>query len=109
MCVLGEGSAQYGITALWTAAAYRVPVTFLVLRNEEYMILKWFAEFEQVAGVPGLDLAGVDVAAVAAGYGVPSQEVHGSEQLAEALRPAIASDDGPRLVQVPVASGMWLD
>ncbi len=25
----------------------RVPVTFLVLRNEEYMILKWFAELEQ--------------------------------------------------------------
>ena len=50
VCVLGEGSAQYGITALWTAAAYRVPVTFLVLRNEEYMILKWFAEFEQANG-----------------------------------------------------------
>src|SRR5581483_103124 len=43
VCVLGEGSAQYGITALWTAAAYRLPVTFLVLRNDEYMILKWFA------------------------------------------------------------------
>src|SRR6266853_176567 len=27
VCVLGEGSAQYGITALWTAAAYKVPVT----------------------------------------------------------------------------------
>ncbi|MGH2925403.1 MAG: benzoylformate decarboxylase, partial [Solirubrobacterales bacterium] len=29
ICVVGEGSAQYGITALWTAAAYKVPVTFL--------------------------------------------------------------------------------
>ena len=48
MCVLGEGSAQYGITALWTAVAYKVPVTFLVLRNEEYTILKWFAMLEQV-------------------------------------------------------------
>ena len=50
VCVLGEGSAQYGITALWSAVAYKVPVTFLVLRNEEYMILKWFAMFEQVTG-----------------------------------------------------------
>ena len=66
VCVLGEGSAQYGITALWTAAAYKLPVTFLVLRNEEYMILKWFAEFEQEPGLPGLDLPGLDVAAVAA-------------------------------------------
>ncbi len=48
VCVLGEGSAQYGITALWSAVAYKVPVTFLVLRNQEYMILKWFAGFEQV-------------------------------------------------------------
>jgi benzoylformate decarboxylase len=109
VCVLGEGSAQYGITALWTAAAYKVPVTFLVLRNEEYMILKWFAEFEQVSDAPGLDLPGLDVAAIATAYGVPSQEVSGREELTEALRSAIAVEDGPRLVQVPVASGMWLD
>jgi benzoylformate decarboxylase len=109
VCVLGEGSAQYGITALWTAAAYKVPVTFLVLRNEEYMILKWFAELEGVAGAPGLDLTGLDVAAVANAYGVPAKEVAGSEQLSEELRAAIAADDGPRLVQVPVASGMWLE
>jgi benzoylformate decarboxylase len=109
VCVLGEGSAQYGITALWSAATYGVPVTFLVLRNEEYMILKWFAELEQAGGVPGLELAGLDVAAVASAYGVPSQEVRGREQLTEALRSAIAAEDGPRLVQVRVASGMWLD
>jgi benzoylformate decarboxylase len=109
VCVLGEGSAQYGITALWTAAAYRVPVTFLVLRNEEYMILKWFAEFEQAKGLPGLDLPGLDVASVAEAYGVPSQEVDTREELAEALRSAIAVQEGPRLVQVPVASGMWLE
>ncbi len=108
VCVLGEGSAQYGITALWTAAAYRVPVTFLVLRNEEYMILKWFASLEQVSGAPGLELPGVDVAAVASAYGVPSRNVDSGEELREALREAISYSEGPRLVQVPVASGMWL-
>ena len=70
VCVLGEGSAQYAITAFWSAVAYDVPVTFLVLRNEEYAILKWFAEVEQVSGAPGLELPKLDVAAVAAGYGV---------------------------------------
>ena len=109
VCVLGEGSAQYGITALWTAAAYKLPVTFLVLRNEEYMILKWFAELEQAKGLPGLDLPGLDVAAIASAYGVSSREVASSEELTEALREDIAVQDGPRLVQVPVASGMWLD
>jgi benzoylformate decarboxylase len=109
VCVLGEGSAQYGITALWTAAAYKVPVTFLVLRNDEYMILKWFGMLEQVTGMPGLDLPGLDVAAVATGYGVPSRTVNGREELTEALREAIPADDGPRLIQVPVATGMWLE
>jgi benzoylformate decarboxylase len=109
ICVLGEGAAQYGITALWTAVAYRVPVTFLVLRNEEYTILKWFAEFERIAGVPGLELPGLDVAAVARGYGMAARDATGRDELAEALREAIAADDGPRLVQVRVASGMWTE
>jgi benzoylformate decarboxylase len=109
VCVLGEGSAQYGITALWSAVAYKVPVTFLILRNEEYMILKWFAALEQVTGAPGLDLPGLDVAAVAGAYGMQARSVNGREELTEALRETIAADDGPRLVQVPVASGMWLE
>jgi benzoylformate decarboxylase len=110
VCVLGEGSAQYGITALWTAVAYKVPVTFLVLRNEEYMILKWFASLEQVSGVPGLELPGLDVAAVAQGSGMIATEVPADrEALTEALRQAVAADDGPRLVQVRTASGMWAE
>ncbi len=109
VCVLGEGSAQYGITALWSALAYKAPVTFLILRNDEYMILKWFAMLEQVSGAPGLDLPGLDVAAVARGYGLPAQDVTGREELTEALRASIAAGDGPRVIQVPVASGMWLE
>ena len=56
VCVLGEGSVQYAVTGFWSAAAYDVPVTFLVLRNSEYAILKWFGSIEQVSGAPGLDL-----------------------------------------------------
>jgi benzoylformate decarboxylase len=107
VCVLGEGSAQYAITGFWTAAAYRVPVTFLVLRNEEYSILKWFGMLESVEGAPGLDLPALDVSAVAQGYGVPSRRVSGREELTEALRTAIGSG-GPELVEVQVTPGMTL-
>ncbi|MEA2470496.1 MAG: benzoylformate decarboxylase [Thermoleophilaceae bacterium] len=107
VCVLGEGSAQYAITGFWTAAAYRVPVTFLVLRNEEYAILKWFGMLENVEGAPGLDLPALDVSAVASAYGVPSKRVSGREELTEALRTAIGSG-GPELVEVHVAPGMTL-
>jgi benzoylformate decarboxylase len=73
------------------------------------MILKWFAEFEQVTGAPGLELPGLDTAAVARAYGVPSDTVSNREELTAALRSAIAADDGPRLVEARVASGMWFE
>jgi benzoylformate decarboxylase len=107
VCVVGEGSAQYAIQGLWTAAAYRVPLTFLVLRNDEYSILKWFAELESVTGAPGLDLPALDCAALAGAYGVGSRRVEGREELVDALRSSIASD-APELVEVPVEPGMAL-
>ncbi|MFN8149673.1 MAG: benzoylformate decarboxylase [Solirubrobacterales bacterium] len=107
VAVIGEGSAQYAITAFWSAAAYDVPVTFLVLRNAEYAILKWFSLAEGVEGAPGLDLPALDVAAVAEGYGVPSTKVDTGEELREALGSRIGSGK-PQLVEVGVAPGMWL-
>lgn len=107
VCVLGEGSAQYAITAFWSAVAYDVPVTFLVLRNEEYAILKWFAEVEQVTGAPGLDLPQLDVAAVAEGYGVAAHRASDRDGVKDALAAALASS-APELVEVPVAPGMSL-
>jgi benzoylformate decarboxylase len=106
VCVLGEGSVQYAVSAFWTAAAYKVPVTFMVLRNEEYAILKWFAAVEAVEGAPGLDLPRLDVAGVAGGYGVNARKV-GDGELRDALADAIASDR-PELVEVRVAPGMAL-
>ncbi len=107
VCVLGEGSAQYAISGFWSAVAYDVPVTFLVLRNSEYAILKWFAEVESVAGAPGLDLPALDVAAVAAGYGVSTRVASSRDEVREALTNALASSS-PELVEVPVQPGMSL-
>jgi benzoylformate decarboxylase len=89
--------------------AYKAPVTFLVLRNQEYMILKWFAAFEQVEGAPGLELPGLDTAAVARAYGMTATDVATPDELAEALSAGIAVSDGPRLVQARIASGMWAE
>jgi benzoylformate decarboxylase len=107
VCVVGEGSAQYAIQSLWTAVAYDVPLTVLVLRNEEYAILKWFAELESVQGAPGLDLPALDCVALAAGYGVNARRAESGDELRELLRDAIASDK-PELVEIRVAPGMAL-
>jgi benzoylformate decarboxylase len=107
VCVLGEGSAQYAISAFWSAVAYQTPVTFLVMHNAEYAILKWFADVEGVTGAPGLDLPELNVAAVAAGYGVSTRRAAGRDEVREALATALASSK-PELVEVPVEPGMSL-
>jgi benzoylformate decarboxylase len=107
VCVMGEGSVQYAVTAFWSAVAYEAPVTFLVLRNEEYSILKWFAETEQVTDAPGLHLPALETADIAAGYGVKSRKVGGIDELRSELESAIPSSD-PELVEIGVAPGMAL-
>jgi benzoylformate decarboxylase len=105
ICVLGEGSAQYAITAFWTAATYSIPVKFLILRNHEYSILKWFATLENVTGAPALDLPHLDVAATATSYGIPSTTITQREQLHHALTDTLAKN-GPQLLQIDIAPGM---
>ena len=107
VCVMGEGSVQYAVTAFWSAVAYEVPVTFLVLRNEEYSILKWFADTEEVTDAPGLQLPALNTAEVAAGYGVSSRRVGGIDELRSELESAIPSSD-PELIEIGVAPGMAL-
>jgi len=101
LAIVGDGSAQYAITALWTAARYNAPVTFLVLVNSEYKILKWFGDREGVSGAPGLDLGGIDHVSLARGYGVPSVRAETADAVREALKEAFATP-GPRLVEVPI-------
>ena len=87
--------------------AYNVPVTFLIVRNDEYGILKWFAQAEQVTGAPGLDLPKLETAKIAEGYGVASATVRGRDELRGALDDAIGANE-PRLVEVAVEPGMSL-
>lgn len=96
VAVIGDGSANYGITALWTAAQRRLPVTFVILRNGTYGALRWFGELLGVRDAPGLDVPGLDFTRIAEGYGVPA--VHADR---DSLRSVLAAaPDGPRLVQV---------
>ena len=71
------------------------------------MILKWFSELEQVSGAPGLELPGLDTAAVANAYGVPAESRVEPRTAHRGLRAAIPAADGPRLIEARVASGMW--
>lgn len=98
--IIGDGSANYGITALWTAAQRGIPVTFVLLRNGTYGALRWFGDLLGVPDAPGLDVPGIDFTHIAAGYGVPA--VHAGDP--GELRALLAEPaDGPRLIQVDTA------
>lgn len=100
--VIGDGAAQYGVQGLWTAASHQLPVTFVVLRNNGYGGLQRFVDALGVSGVPGLDLPGLDIVSIAAGYGLPAERVGTIAGLRAALA---AMPDGPLLLEVPITSG----
>ena len=99
--LLGDGSLHYSVQGLYTAALYDVPATFLVMRNRQYAILKWFGQLENAPDVPGLDLPDLDAVKIAQGYGVPARSVSEPGDLESALREDLAAD-GPRLIQVEI-------
>ena len=102
VAAMGDGSMHYAITALWTAARYRIPVTIVVASNAEYGVLKQFGGLEKTTGVPGLDLPGLDVAATAASYGVDAHDAHNTDDLAKLVEAGIADRDRPTLINVRI-------
>jgi benzoylformate decarboxylase len=100
IAVVGDGSANYSITALWTAAQYKIPVVFVILKNGTYGALRWFAEVLKVEGVPALDLPSIDFVSVAKGYGVEGVRAATADALKQALTAALRSR-APTLIEVP--------
>jgi benzoylformate decarboxylase len=100
LATIGDGSFQYSVQAIYTAAQHRLPVVFVVMRNQEYSILKSFAVLEETPGVPGLDLPGLDIASIAAGFGCRAVDVNSTEKLAQEFTTALNAD-GPTVIVVP--------
>ena len=99
LAILGDGALHYTVSALWTAARYRVPVVFVVARNREYAALKKFAQVMHIDGVPGLELPHIDITGIATAYGIPATQVTSLAQLTTTVKDALAGD-GPRLIEV---------
>jgi len=71
LAAIGDGSMQYSIQALTSAAMHQVLVTVMVLDNREYATLKWFAEREKTPNPPGLDMPAIDHGEPAHSYACP--------------------------------------
>jgi benzoylformate decarboxylase len=101
IALVGDGSANYSITGLWTAAQLNLPCTFVIVRNGVYQALKDYGDFLDDKNLPGMDLPGIDFVSLAAGYGLPGRRASTAATMADALKTAIESGT-PSLLEVEV-------
>ena len=101
--VIGDGSFQYSVQSIWTAARLRLPMLIVVVQNDEYAILKSFAMLEQAPGVPGLDIPGLDIVSIARGYGCDAARVADLDALKQAAA-AAWTKEVPTVLEVPISA-----
>jgi len=105
--ICSDGAAMYSITALWTAAHHKIPVTYVMLGNGSYRILKlnmveYLGEAARGRKFIGMDLTEpvLRFDRMAESMGVPAVRVEQPHDLAGALAEAMNHKDGPYLVDV---------
>lgn len=107
VCLVGDGSAMYSPQALWTAAARRLPVLFVVINNREYAILKQNLPPTGVSAALGrtvgldLDDPPVNYLALAASMGVESARVEKAGDIGD-VATAAWNSGRPYLIELPV-------
>jgi benzoylformate decarboxylase len=89
VALMGDGSFQYSVQSLYTAVQQKAHVVYVVLQNEEYAILKEFADLEKTPNVPGLDLPGIDIVSLAKGYGAPATLARTAQEVTAAVGEAL--------------------
>jgi benzoylformate decarboxylase len=107
VAVVGDGSAMYSIQALWTAAHLELPITYAILNNRSYRILKErLVSMRGTREFVGMDFHAppLDFTALAAGLGVPARRVSDPREIDDALGD-LSRERGPRLIEFMVADG----
>ena len=106
IAVSGDGSAAWSMQSFWTAAHYRIPVTFVIVNNASYRQVKLVRK--RVLGTYPLDEKHlgmeiddpiIDFIRLAGSMGVMGEAVRHPDDLHQALTAAIDSGE-PRVVEV---------
>lgn len=100
--IIGDGSFQYSIQSLWTAAQYKLPILIVVMCNGEYAILKSFAQFEKAYSIPGLDIPRIDVVSLAKGYGCDAIRLDDLNAIKKAASEAW-NKSKPTVLEIPIS------
>ncbi len=101
--LMGDGSFQFGVQALWTAKRFDLPIIFVIFNNRGYQANRW-----AIAGLQGrgarsgqyigisLDDPDIDHVAIARGYGIDGERVTEPGDLAAALQRATEAERSGR-------------
>jgi benzoylformate decarboxylase len=111
VCLVGDGASLYSPQSLWTAAHEKLPVTFVVMNNREYNILKNFMKGQAgyVSARSNRFIAmevtepAIDYLAMAQSMGVPGQRITKAADIAPAIEAGIASG-APNLIEIVIAA-----
>ena len=101
--IIGDGSSMYSIQAIWSAANQNLPMTYVIVNNGGYRIIKQrLKSFHQNDHFIGMDFKDPEVnfAALAQSMGVTAERVTDSTKLGVALDNALANVSGPNLIEV---------
>jgi benzoylformate decarboxylase len=109
ICIVGDGAALYSPQAIWTAAHENLPVTFVVMNNREYNILKNFLRGQEgylsnrSNHFIAMDITDppIDFLALATSMGIPSRRITRPADIAPAIEAGIASR-GANLIEIVI-------
>ena len=105
--LVGDGAAMYSPQALWTAMNEELPVTFIILNNREYNILKNFMRSQphynaaKTGEFIAMDInkPAIDFQALAKSMGMPSQFIDKASDIQSTVKEAIDSGK-PNLIEI---------
>ncbi|WP_407552980.1 thiamine pyrophosphate-binding protein [Streptomyces sp. Pv4-95] len=104
LAVSGDGGAMYSIAELATARQYALPVTWLIVDDGGYGILREYMN-DAFGEATATELARPDFVALAESFGVPAVRTS-PERLREDLAAALA-EPGPSVVVLPARLRMF--
>lgn len=96
--LVGDGSFQFGVQALWSAARYKVPVAIVIWNNNAYQAnRRALHNYGKRAAASGkyigcyLGSPKIDNVQIARGYGLQGERVDDPDRLGEAIDRCLAS------------------
>lgn len=108
--LVGDGAALYSPQALWTAAHENLPVTFVVMNNREYNVLKNFMRSQEhylsakTGRFVAMDLShpAIDYVSLAASFGIQARRVEQASDVGPAIQAGLTSGV-PNLIDISVS------